>query len=179
MPVNPQNVSSFQRVWDDLVVHLRDGNVIRISHFYMIAPRARLTRIIWTLCALVGIAIVVAYFETLDEVTTGTDKVVPSMQEQVIQSLEGGILAKINVRQDDVVKSGQIPARLDPTMTASSVEDNSAQYLASLARMARLQAEVNQTPLSFPKQLEGYPDLIAKETSLYNERRRGLTEPGG
>jgi hypothetical protein len=38
MPVNPQDISSFQRVGDDLVVHLRDGNTIRISHFYKIAP---------------------------------------------------------------------------------------------------------------------------------------------
>jgi membrane fusion protein, adhesin transport system len=139
----------------------------------------RSTRIIWALCALVGIAFVWAFFATLDEVATGTGKVVPSMQEQVIQSLEGGILARINVRQDDVVKPGQILAQLDPTLTASNVEENAAKYRASLARMARLQAEVNQTPLRFPKELDGYPDLIAKETSLYNERRRGLTEALG
>jgi membrane fusion protein, adhesin transport system len=139
----------------------------------------RSTRIIWALCALVGIAFVWAFFATLDEVATGTGRVVPSMQEQVIQSLEGGILAKINVRQDDVVKPGQILAQLDPTLTASNVEENAAKYRASLARMARLQAEVNQTPLRFPKELDGYPDLIAKETSLYSERRHGLNEALG
>jgi adhesin transport system membrane fusion protein len=128
---------------------------------------------------MIGALFVWAYFATLDEVATGTGKVVPSMQEQVIQSLEGGILAKINVRQDDLVKPGQVLAQLDPTITASTVEENAAKYRASLARMARLQAEVNQTPLSFPKELDGHPDLIAKETSLYNERRRALTESLG
>lgn len=139
----------------------------------------RSSRIIWALCAFVGILFVWAYFATLDEVATGTGKVVPSMQDQVIQSLEGGILARINVRQDDIVQPGQILAQLDPTMTASNVEENAAKYRASLARMARLQAEVNQTPLSFPKELNGYPDLIAKETSLYNERRLALNESVG
>ena len=139
----------------------------------------RSTRIIWALCAFVGVMFVWAYFATLDEVATGTGRVVPSMQEQVIQSLEGGILAKINVHQDDVVQPGQILAQLDPTMTASNMEENTAKYRASLARMARLQAEVNQTPLNFPKELDSSPDLIAKETSLYNERRRGLNESVG
>lgn len=139
----------------------------------------RSTRIIWVLCAFVGVMFVWAYFATLDEVATGTGRVVPSMQEQVIQSLEGGILAKINVRQDDIVQSGQILAQLDPTITESGVEQDASKYRASLARMARLQAEVNRTPLSFPKELRAYPDLIAKETSLYTERRRGLSESVG
>jgi adhesin transport system membrane fusion protein len=139
----------------------------------------RSTRIIWALCGLVGALFVWAYFATLDEVATGLGRVVPSMQEQVIQSLEGGILAKINVRQDDVVQPGQILAQLDPTMIGSSVEENAAKYRASLARMARLQAEVNQTSLTFPKELHLYPDLITKETSLYNERRQGLNQSLG
>jgi adhesin transport system membrane fusion protein len=139
----------------------------------------RSTRIIWAISGLLLALFVWAYFATLDEVATGAGRVVPSMQEQVIQSLEGGIVAKINVRQDDVVQPGQILAQLDPTMTASNVEENTAKYRASLARMARLEAEVNQTPLSFPKELAVQPDLIAKETSLYNERRRGLNDAVG
>lgn len=133
-------------------------------------------RIIWGLCALVGLGFVWAYFATLDEVATGQGRVAPSMREQVIQSLEGGILKQINVRQDDIVQPGQILAQLDPTVTASRLEENAAKYRASLARLARLQAEVNQTPLTFPKELDAYPELKAKEASLYHERRRGLEE---
>jgi adhesin transport system membrane fusion protein len=48
------------------------------------------------------------------------------MREQVIQSLEGGILASIYVRQDDVVEPGQILAQLDPTLAASEVEESAA-----------------------------------------------------
>jgi membrane fusion protein, adhesin transport system len=139
----------------------------------------RSTRIIWALCAFVAAMFVWAWFATLDEVATGTGKVVPSTQEQVIQSLEGGILARINVHQDDVVQPGQILAQLDPTLTASNVEENAAKYRAALAREARLQAEVNQTPLRFPKELDSDPGLIAKETALYAERRHGLNESLG
>ena len=50
----------------------------------------------------------------LEEVSTGTGKVIPSSKEQVIQSLEGGILTKLNVQEGDIVQKGQILAQLDP-----------------------------------------------------------------
>lgn len=43
----------------------------------------------------------------LEEVSTGTGKVIPSSKEQVIQSLEGGILTKLNVQEGDIVQKGK------------------------------------------------------------------------
>ncbi|WP_163536008.1 biotin/lipoyl-binding protein, partial [Klebsiella pneumoniae] len=68
-------------------------------------------------------------------------KVVPTSHEQVLQSLEGGILAKLHVRQDDIVKPGQVLAQLDPTQAGSTVEEGAAKYRAALAAQARLRAE--------------------------------------
>src|SRR5690606_35230109 len=45
-----------------------------------------------------------------------------------------------------------------------------------LARSARLQAEVDQTELKFPEELNAYPELIATETELYQARQRSLSE---
>jgi len=117
-----------------------------------------------------------AWFADLDEVSTGTGRVVPTMREQVIQSLEGGILADLKVRQDDIVEPGQILARLDPTLTESNVDETSAKYRAALASAARLTAEVNGTSLKFPAELNGYPDLVASETRLYHSRRDSLAQ---
>lgn len=112
----------------------------------------------------------------LDEVSTGTGKVVPTSQEQVIQSLEGGVLAKLYVRQDDVVEPGQVLAQLDPTVTESSVQESAAKYRAALASAARLKAEVGQTDLQFPPELDAFPLLKASETQLFEARRRSLRE---
>lgn len=129
------------------------------------------------LVALFFIALVVwAYLALLDEVSTGTGKVVPTSQEQVIQSLEGGVLAKLLVRQDDVVEPGQVLAQLDPTVTEATVAETSAKYRAALASAARLRAEVNDTALEFPDELADFPALKASETQLYQARRRSLTE---
>jgi membrane fusion protein, adhesin transport system len=136
-------------------------------------------RLVWVLTALFAVALAWAWFAALDEVATGTGKVVPTNREQVIQSLEGGILSKLNVRQDDIVQPGQILAQLDPTQAGSTVEESAAKYRAAQARAARLQAEVMSTPIRFPAELDKYPDLKAVELRLYEARRRSLSEGQG
>ena len=60
----------------------------------------------------------------LEEVSTGTGKVIPSSKEQVIQSLDGGILTKLDVQEGDIVEKGQVLAQLDPTRFESNVRVN-------------------------------------------------------
>lgn len=132
--------------------------------------------IIWLVLALLICFSIWAYFAQLDEVSTGTGKVVPSLQEQVIESLEGGVLAKIFVRQDDIVEAGQILAQLDPTVTESNVEESAAKYRAALASSARLRAEVNQSELHFPSELNDFQELILAESELFEARKQSLKD---
>ena len=117
-----------------------------------------------------------AWFGVLDEVSTGTGKVIPSSRDQVLSSLEGGILAELNVHEGDRVQAGEIVAKLDPTRSVSSVGESAARYRAALAASVRLYAEVNDRPLRFPEELKAFPDLIASETRLYNTRRAQLKD---
>jgi len=126
--------------------------------------------------ALIVVALVWAWFGMLDEVSTGTGKVIPSSREQVLQSLEGGILTELYVHEGDRVQAGQIVAKLDATRSQSSVGESAARYRAALAAASRLRAEVNDDPLTFPAELKGYPDLIAAETRLYNTKRAQLND---
>ncbi|MFV1920168.1 HlyD family efflux transporter periplasmic adaptor subunit [Sphingomonas sp. MJ1 (PH-R8)] len=138
------------------------------------ARLGRATRLIWVIVACMAALFAWAYFARLDEVATGAGRVVPSTREQVIQSLEGGILAKLQVKQDDIVQPGQILAQLDPTQSASTFEESAAKYRAALASVARLEAEVGQTAPIFPAELDPYPELKAKELRLYQARRSSL-----
>ncbi|WP_202306933.1 HlyD family type I secretion periplasmic adaptor subunit [Dryocola clanedunensis] len=117
-----------------------------------------------------------AWFGKLDEVSTGTGKVVPSAREQVLQSLDGGIVTELLVHEGDKVEAGQVVARLDPTRSESNVGESAARYRASLASSARLYAEVNDLPLKFPDSLKAWPDLLMSETRLYKTRRAQLTD---
>ncbi len=139
--------------------------------------RARLAgsvRLVWLVTALLVAAFLWAWLAMLDEVASGDGRVVPTSREQVIQSLEGGIVKKLLVKQDDIVKPGQILAQLDPTQAGSTVDESAAKYRAALASATRLRAEVSGTGLNFPAELDKYPDLKAAETRLYNERRSSL-----
>lgn len=134
------------------------------------------SRLIWLLAALFTLALGWAWLAELDEVATGTGRVVPTNREQVIQSLEGGILSKLAVRQDDIVQAGQVLAQLDPTQAGSTVDESAAKYRAALARSARLQAEVAGTAIAFSDELARYPDLKAVEIRLFEARRRSMRD---
>lgn len=136
----------------------------------------RRRRFVLLVFAFFATAFIWSWFAVLDEVSTGAGKVVPSRQEQIIQSLEGGVVAELFVRENEVVEPGQVLAQLDQTVTESSVGESAAKYRASLASSARLQAEVNGTALEFATELDDQPYLIASETKLYNARRYALTE---
>lgn len=134
------------------------------------------SRIIWIFVLLLISLIVWAYYAPLVEVSKGTGKVVPTSREQVIQSLEGGIISELLVREGDIVEAGQVLAQLDLIKTEASVGESSARYRAALASIARLESEVNQTELTFPEGLKNYPHLIETETRLYKTRKEGLDE---
>ncbi|MEO9339497.1 HlyD family efflux transporter periplasmic adaptor subunit [Mesorhizobium sp. SB112] len=137
---------------------------------------SRSSRVVWVIAALLIALGIWAYFSRLDEVATGSGRVVPIMREQIIQSLEGGILASLHVRQDDVVEPGEILAQLDPTISESDVGESAAKYRAALASSARLRAEVNQMPLKFPDELDDFEELRTAEEALFEARRRSLSQ---
>jgi adhesin transport system membrane fusion protein len=134
----------------------------------------RSTWVAWSLFALLAVFVTWASMFHLDEVTTGTGKVIPSSHEQVIQSLEGGIIHKLLVREGDIVEQGQQLAQLDRTKTESTVLESESRLNAALATAARLNAEVNDSELVFPSELDDDVELVKQETALYQSRRDSL-----
>lgn len=148
----------------------------RYNDFVDEAEVVKSVRIVWVCLILLAVFIVWAYFAKLDEVSTGTGRVIPTSREQVIQSLEGGILAELYVREGDVVEPMQVLAQLDLTMTEATVGESAAKYRAALASAARLQAEVEGGDLVFPEEIVNFPALIEAETRLYNTRKKALKD---
>ena len=130
--------------------------------------------IIWLILFVFVAGLTWAYFATLDEVTTANGVVIPIQNDQIIQSLEGGILRKLNVRADQVVEANEVLVLLDPTRLDAALEETEANLFVRVARIARLAAEVDDLPLTFPADLEEYPDLVKTETALYRARLRNL-----
>lgn len=136
----------------------------------------RTSMIIWLCSAALVIFLVWAHFAILDEVTVGTGKITPSSRAQVIESLDGGIVNQLNVHEGDIVSKGQILARLDPTRFQSNFGEAQAKVRTLRASAERLRAELTGEPLQFSEQTLREPELVARETQLYQSRRRNLLE---
>ena len=123
------------------------------------------------LCVLV----VWASLSSLDEITIGDGKVVPSSQVQIIQNLEGGIVSKLNAKVGDLVQKGQIVIQLDETRFSSSMGESKAKNYALMAKVARLTAESTGTPFVPPPELLAESPKIAEdEQILFANRQREL-----
>ena len=123
----------------------------------------------------VGVFIAWAHYAVLDEVTRGEATIIPSSKTQVIQNLEGGILAEINVREGDIVERGDILVRIDNTTAQANFRDARTRYLALLAKVARLEAELEGREPSFPEDVVSEaPSAVSVETSLFNTRKAQL-----
>jgi membrane fusion protein, adhesin transport system len=114
----------------------------------------------------------------IDEVVRAEGEVVTGSRVQVIQSVDGGVLREILVREGDRVEPGQVMARLDETRFASTVGEINARLFALKAKVARLRAEVvGQLELSFPEGLQRQaPDITQVEKALFDQRRTGLAD---
>ncbi|KAB0564857.1 HlyD family efflux transporter periplasmic adaptor subunit [Brucella pituitosa] len=137
------------------------------------------SRFVWLVFLLLTLFLAWAWFFPLVEVSSGQGTVVPSSREQVIQSLDGGILTLISVKEGDIVERGQILAQLDPTRTASNVEEAAAKFHASIAAAARMRAELGDLDeVVFPEELAGdeFAQLRANELALFKSRRESLRE---
>jgi len=100
----------------------------------------RAQKIVRSALVIVLLLVVWAGLAHVDEVTRGDGRVIPSRQLQVVQSLDGGVVSEILVREGEVVEQNQLLLKIDETRATSGVRESAAQGFALRARQARLQA---------------------------------------
>ncbi len=116
-----------------------------------------------------------AYYSEIDEVTKGQGKVIPSGHPQIVQHLEGGIVAEILVREGETVQKGDILLRIDDTRFSADFRENNNAYHSHLVRAERLRAESEGRKLNFSFLTQSgekdYAELIQREKTRYLSRK--------
>jgi len=131
--------------------------------------------LVWISAAAVVVLAIWANFAVLDEVTRGEGKVIPSRQVQVLQSLDGGIVSEILVKEGQSVKIGDLMLKVDPTRMVSSLRENRSQYLALVAKAARLKALADGARFIPPEEVVAEaPEIVEQERALYESRKAEL-----
>ncbi|WP_341328734.1 HlyD family efflux transporter periplasmic adaptor subunit [Methylotuvimicrobium sp. KM2] len=133
-------------------------------------PSAR--PILWTCLFSIVSFVAWASWAELDEVTRGEGRVVPYSRIQKIQSLEGGILEQLMVKEGDLVEAGHLLVKLDNTRFNSAYMESKSHSEALTAAIARLEAEtLNKSKIDFPHNIPANSHITATEIALFKARR--------
>lgn len=150
-----------------------------IGNQQMLRARGMLYEIV----AIFAVLLLWSAFASVDEVTRGEGKVIPSRQLQVVQSVDGGVVEEIFVNEGQSVKQGQTLVRIDPTRFVANLREGSAKAFALSAKIDRLNALVNGT-LYEPQEPDGAEAgqgseaalILAQERQFFFESRKQLDE---
>ena len=111
----------------------------------------------------------------VEEVTRGDARVIPSRQLQVLQSLDGGVVAEILVKEGQVVEAGQLLLRIDETRATSGVRESAAQGFSLRARQARLRALAEGAAFQPPTPSNAEEQrILEEERRLYQSKQSEL-----
>ncbi len=131
---------------------------------------------VYLLLLIVAVMLGWAALAQVDIIAKATGRVVPDGREQVIASLEGGILREMFVREGQQINEGQVLATLDPTRFEAQQAEGQAKRQALMAAVARLHAEASGKALEFPPELKNAKGIVEGETESFTARQRGLNE---
>jgi membrane fusion protein, adhesin transport system len=130
------------------------------------------SRTIWIIALVAVVFVLWAAFAWVDEIVHAQGEVVSSSRPQIIQNLEGGILAELDVAEGDLVQPGQTLARLYGTQYQAAVDDYSDQIATLEIRRQRLDAEIHgEAGFDVPAALANrVPEVVASEKALLTAR---------
>lgn len=134
---------------------------------------------IYLMLAVVVVTISWAFLSRVEQITKAEGKVVSDGREQVIASLEGGILRSVLVKEGMLVEKGQDLVLIDPTRAEAQQNEGQAKRLSLKGTEARLMAESTGKPLLFPKEVLAVAQIVHDETEAFEARRQSLEEAVG
>ena len=149
---------------DALLARTRAIDLKRLDLLLVAAAAFLLTLMIW------------AEIAVIEEQIRATGTVIVYSRSQVVQSVDGGSLKVLHVKEGQQVQAGDLIAELDPVRLQASTDEITAKMIGLQATIERLTAEVTEQPLQFSKAILAYPNILSSQSVLYDKRRRAQQE---
>lgn len=158
--------------WEDEIADIEDGRgpgrgASHVAHVMLFAIAAFFAAFLFW-----------AWNATLEEVTRGEGKIVPSGQTKTVQHFEGGIITEIIVEEGEVVGEGAVLMRVENRTAEAQLSEKLKLYRNLRAKAVRLSSEAQGLQeLSFPPELrQTSPDVVRNEQLLFESRRQQLQQ---
>jgi hemolysin D len=114
-------------------------------------------------------ALIWAWWGTIDIVASATGKILPSGRVKVIQPFETGVVRSIRVQDGQTVRAGDVLIELDPTANEAERDHLRNDLLAERLNIARLRAALSggDDPLAdFTPPADADPELVSTQRQL-------------
>ncbi|KQW37156.1 secretion protein HylD [Rhizobacter sp. Root404] len=136
------------------------------------AKTQRAQKIVRAAVVVVVLLLIWAALAKVDEITKGDARVISSRQLQLVQSLDGGVVSEILVKEGQVVEKDQLLLKIDETRATSGVRESAAQGFALRARQARLRALAEGAAFEAPPASDSADErrIVEEERRLYETR---------
>jgi adhesin transport system membrane fusion protein len=150
----------------------RDRDLERLAREMRGRSPLRGSILLFTILAFLLTAVIWAANTEIDDVTRADGRIVPSASIQVIEASEPGVLEALHVSEGEVVEQGALLMELDGTILDSQLDQEQQRAYGLMARIERLQSEIDETPLRFsPDLVARAADVVKSETALYRGRQ--------
>ena len=153
----------------------RDHDLDRLAREMRGRSALRGSLLLFTILAFLIIAGIWAATTEIDDVTRADGRIVPSASVQVIEAAEQGVLQALHVKEGQIVEKGDLLMELDGTLLDSQLDQEQQRAFGLMARIERLQAEIDGDDLTFsPDLVARAGDVVRSETALYRGRQAEL-----
>jgi len=151
-----------------------DPDILRLQHQ---APSPLPRAILWSLLALLFSLLLWAIIGRLDIVAVANGKLVPQSSLKIVQPSEAGIIKEILVGEGDVVREGQVVARMDAVFSDADRRSVENELKLKELQLRRVDAELDGGPLL---QLADDPDdLFEQVQEQYRAHRQAYADALG
>lgn len=128
------------------------------------------TLFLWTIMALMLVALLGLFLVKVDVVVTARGKIIPLGDVKVVQPLETGVVTNIHVREGDYVKKGAVLLEIDPSVDKADMEGKERNLDNSRLAMERVNAVLGTGEFS-PSGKSVPQDVMKTQTAHFHAQK--------